>query len=36
MIVETAALVKRYGSHVALDRVDLSVPAGSADRRVGG
>nr|BFE71853.1 hypothetical protein GCM10020092_051540 [Actinoplanes digitatis] len=35
MKVETAALVKRYGSHAALDGVDLSVPASSVYALVG-
>ncbi|MCU7729522.1 ABC transporter ATP-binding protein [Actinoplanes sp. KI2] len=35
MIVETSALVKRYGPHAALDGVDLSVPAGSVYGLVG-
>ncbi|BEL05967.1 ABC transporter ATP-binding protein [Actinoplanes sichuanensis] len=35
MMVETAALVKRYGSHAALDGVDLAVPAGSIYGLVG-
>jgi ABC-2 type transport system ATP-binding protein len=35
MIVETSALVKRYGAHAALDGVDLSVPAGSVYGLVG-
>jgi ABC-2 type transport system ATP-binding protein len=35
MIIETAALVKRYGHHAALDGVDLRVPAGSVYGLVG-
>ena len=35
MIVETAGLVKRYGSHVALDGVDLAVAEGSVFGLVG-
>ncbi|MEV0900642.1 ABC transporter ATP-binding protein [Actinoplanes sp. NPDC049802] len=35
MIAETSALVKRYGSHAALDGVDLRVPAGSIYGLVG-
>jgi len=35
MIVETSALVKRYGPHAALDGIDLHVPAGSVYGLVG-
>jgi ABC-2 type transport system ATP-binding protein len=34
-VVETSGLTKRYGSHTALDGVDLSVPAGSVFGLVG-
>ena len=35
MIVETTALAKRYGDHIALDGVDLAVPRGSIYGLVG-
>ena len=35
MIVTTSGLVKRYGSHTALDGVDLAVPTGSVYGLVG-
>ena len=35
MIVETSALVKRYGSHAALEGIDLRVPDGSVYGLVG-
>ncbi|MEV6966011.1 ABC transporter ATP-binding protein [Hamadaea sp. NPDC051192] len=35
MIVQTAGLTKRYGTHAALDGVDLSVPPGSVYGLVG-
>jgi ABC-2 type transport system ATP-binding protein len=35
MILETQGLVRRYGTHVALDGVDLAVPAGSVYGLVG-
>jgi ABC-2 type transport system ATP-binding protein len=35
MSVETSALVKRYGSHAALDGIDLAVPSGSIYGLVG-
>ena len=35
MILETRELVRRYGNQVALDGVDLAVPAGSVYGLVG-
>ena len=35
MIVTTTGLTKRYGTHTALDRVDLAVPSGSVYGLVG-
>ena len=34
-MIRVAGLTKRYGDHVALDAVDLSIPAGSVYGLVG-